>query len=184
MSKDKATEYLASLPPEVLKALVEAADRLLGVRQRVRGFEVAKGFEGRVRRMPQRATPGSGGYDIWPLEEITLAPGECHTFYTGVKAYMQADEILIINIRSSYGIKYGIQLCNEQGWIDSDYYANEKNDGVIMIKVKNTGTRPFTFTKDEPFAQGMFIKYYIADNDKPRFPARRGGVGHTSRGAK
>ncbi|MCL6559082.1 MAG: hypothetical protein K6U74_09825, partial [Firmicutes bacterium] len=153
-------------------------------RGRRRGFEVARGVEGRVGRLPQRATPGSGGYDFWPLEEVTLEPGQSHTFYTGVKAYMPPGEILLINIRSSYGIKYGIQLCNGQGWIDSDYYSNKDNDGVIIIKVKNNGDSHFTFKKDEPFAQGMFISYKIADSDKPRLPGRNGGVGHSTAAQK
>lgn len=148
---------------------------------RIRGFEVARGFEGRVSHMPQRATPGSGGYDFWPLEEVTISPGESYAFITGVKAYMPVDEILIVNIRSSYGIKHNIQLCNEQGWIDSDYYSNEDNDGVIIIKVINNGAAPFTFKKSEPFAQGLFVTYHITDDDNPRFSARQGGIGHTTK---
>ncbi|MCL6638449.1 MAG: hypothetical protein K6T80_02045 [Firmicutes bacterium] len=163
-----------------LEALKHLLEEELNRRGRRRGFEVARGFEGRVGRMPQRATPGSGGYDFWPLEEATLKPGESRAFSTGVKAYMQPDEILLINIRSSYGIKHGIELCNEQGWIDSDYYANPGNDGVIVIKVKNTGNKPFTFRPDEPFAQGLFIKYLTADGDTPRLPGRTGGLGHSS----
>lgn len=170
---------LEGLSPETLEVLIELAKSLLKKKQRVRGFEVAKGFEEKVVHMPQRATPGSGGYDFWPLEEVTLQPGESHIFYTGIKAYMPMDEILLINIRSSYGMKHGIELCNGQGWIDVDYYSNEDNDGVIIIKVKNSGSKPFTFKKDEPFAQGMFVKYYIIDNDKPRLSTRRGGLGHS-----
>jgi dUTP pyrophosphatase len=148
--------------------------------RRRRGFEVARGFEGKVLHMPQRATPGSGGYDFWPLEEVVLKPGESHAFYTGIKAYMPENEILLINIRSSYGINHAIELCNEQGWIDSDYYANKDNDGMIVIKVKNSGSQPFTFKKEEPFAQGLFISYHVTDDDCPRLPRRDGGLGHSS----
>jgi len=146
---------------------------------KVRGFEIAKGYEKKVAHMPQRATPGSGGYDIWPLEDKALMPGEEYAFFTGVKAYMQEDEILLINIRSSYGIKYGLELCNEQGWIDSDYYGNSDNDGIIIVKVRNSGIKPFLIEKSKPFAQGMFVKYLKADNDKPRKEFRTGGVGST-----
>lgn len=164
-----------------LKTLARLAEAELNKRGWRRGFEVAQGFEGKVARMPQRATPGSGGYDFWPLEEVLLNPGESYSFFTGVKAYMPQGEILLVNIRSSYGIKYGIELCNGQGWIDSDYYSNRDNDGVIIIKVKNTGDKDFTFKKEEPFAQGMFISYHLADGDRPRLPAREGGIGHSTK---
>lgn len=176
--KQKLAEILEDLPEEKLARFMDfLRDRNQG---RTRGFEVARGFEGRVEQMPRRATPGSGGYDFWPLEEVVLQPGESHAFHTGIKAYMLQNEILLINIRSSYGIKYGIELCNQQGWIDSDYYSNKDNDGVIIIKVKNTGPEPFTFKRDEPFAQGMFVRYYLADGDSPRLASRDGGLGHSS----
>lgn len=168
-----------NLSPDTLKKLLVFLEKQIESTAR-RGFEPARGYEDIVQHLPRRATPGSGGYDFWPLEELTLNPGESHPFYTGVKAYMSQNEILLVNIRSSYGIKHGIELCNEQGWIDSDYYSNKDNDGVIIIKVKNTGPKPFTFKKDEPFAQGMFIRYYLADNDNPRLAARGGGLGHST----
>lgn len=171
---------LADLSAKTLELLIDLAKEELRKKRRLRGFEIAKGFEGKVKKMPQRATPGSGGYDFWPLEDVTLQPGEEHSFYTGIKAYMPDDEILLINIRSSYGIKHGIELCNEQGWIDADYYSNVDNDGVIIIKVRNSGTKPFSFKKNEPFAQGLFISYHITSDDKPRLVNRRGGVGHSS----
>ena len=171
---------LEDMSSSQLEALVRMAGEELKIRGARRGFEIARGFEGKVRHLPQRATPGSGGYDFRPLEEVLLKPGESHSFYTGIKACMPADEILLVNIRSSYGLKHNIELCNEQGWIDSDYYSNPDNDGVIVIKVKNAGDEPFTFIKEEPFAQGMFIRYYITDDDIPLLPAREGGLGHTS----
>lgn len=180
MSKKKAIiAILSELPEEKLAQLAEHLKDILD-RDRRRGFEAARGFEGKVEQMPRRATPGSGGYDFWPLEEVLLQPGESHAFHTGIKSYMPRDEILLVNIRSSYGIKHGIELCNEQGWIDSDYYSNKENDGEIIIKVKNSGLKPFAFKKEEPFAQGMFVRYYLADDDKPRLADRQGGIGHST----
>jgi len=180
MDNNKLTKVLEEMPLQLLETIARLVENELKKRGRSRGFEVARGFEGKVLRLPQRATPGSGGYDFWPLEEITLEPGQSYAFCTGVKAYMPRGEVLLINIRSSYGFKYGIELCNGQGWVDSDYYSNKDNDGVIIIKVKNNGDKSFTFKKDEPFAQGMFINYNITDDDSPRLPSREGGIGHTS----
>lgn len=178
--KSEIVELLSKLPEEALELLAKLAKSQIKKRQRQRGFEIAKGFGEKVVHMPQRATPGSGGYDFWPLEQITLNQGESHAFFTGIKAYMPVNEILLINVRSSYGIKHGIELCNEQGWIDSDYYSNRDNDGVIIIKVKNSGINPFTFKKEEPFAQGLFVSYYLTDDDNPRLASREGGLGHSS----
>lgn len=173
-------ELLSDLPQEALEALAGLLTLQAGGITPRRGFEVARGFEGKVAHMPQRATPGSGGYDFWPLEEVTLLPGKSHAFFTGIKAFMPMNEILLINIRSSYGIKHDLELCNEQGWIDADYYSNQDNDGVIIIKVKNAGTGPFTFRKEEPFAQGLFVRYHTTHDDSPRLTSRDGGVGHSS----
>ncbi|MTI82841.1 MAG: hypothetical protein FH756_02860 [Firmicutes bacterium] len=183
MKEWEIKKILTELPEEALDALKELST-VQRKGKKVRGFEPAKGFEGKVANLPRRATPGSGGYDIWPLEEITLQPGERYSFHTGIKAYMPKNEVLLVNIRSSYGIKHDIELCNEQGWIDSDYYSNVDNDGLIIVKVKNTGNKPFTFQKKEPFAQGMFVTYHVTDDDCPLLAARNGGLGHSFKNLK
>lgn len=177
MHESDIKNHMSKLPVKFLELLISIAKKELREKKQIRGFKIARGYENQVKFLPQRATPGSGGYDFWPLEDITLQAGAEYLFDTGVKAYMPEDEILLINIRSSYGINHGIELCNEQGWIDSDYYSNPDNDGVIIIKVKNSGSKSFFFSKEKPFAQGLFISYHITSDDKPRLPARQGGVG-------
>ena len=56
---------------------------------------------------------------------------------TGVKAYMEDDEVLYIYNRSSNPKKKGLILANSVGVIDKDYYGNQDNDGHIMVAFFN-----------------------------------------------
>ena len=63
--------------------------------ERVRGFEVAKGFENEGVNMPVRKTKFSAGYDIEAAEDCVIPAfklGQKPTLVkTGLKAYMQED---------------------------------------------------------------------------------------------
>ncbi len=51
---------------------------------------------------------------------------------TGVKAYMQPDEMLVLANRSSNPLKRGLILPNGIGIVDADYYNNDDNEGEIF----------------------------------------------------
>lgn len=80
--------------------------------ERKRGFEVAKGFEENQIHLPIRKTKFSAGYDIEAAEDCIVPafqPGQVPTLIkTGLKAYMQDDEVLILSNRSSNAKKKGI----------------------------------------------------------------------------
>ena len=78
--------------------------------------------------------------------------------------------------RSSFGIQKGMVLANTVGVIDADYYNNEKNEGVIIIAIRNEGQIPFTIAKGERFAQGVFLPFLPAVLQDER----KGGLGSTS----
>lgn len=61
-----------------------------------------------------------------------------------------------------------------------DFYNNESNEGNIAIKIKNNGTEPLYLTKDEAFAQGIFVKYLTTDDDDIT-EVRTGGIGSTTK---
>jgi dUTP pyrophosphatase len=102
-----------------------------------RGFEVAKDFKNEQVNIPIRKTKDSAGYDIEALEDCTIPPfkfGMKPTFVkTGLKAYMQEDEYLMLCNRSSNPGKKGLVMANSIGIVDSDYYGNADNDGHIMF---------------------------------------------------
>ena len=141
----------------------------------MRRFEAV---QGKLVTLPTRKTIGSAGYDFRCPYSYTLNAGETVVFKTGVKACMNRNEVLYIYIRSSLGIKHKLALTNGTGIIDSDYYNNPDNEGHIMIAVYNTTDSAFTVNKGDRIAQGIFAKYYKADNDSAD-GTRTGGVGST-----
>lgn len=142
----------------------------------MRKFEVVTGFEN--VKLPKRATKGSAGYDFYVLEEAIIPPHQAHIFSTGVKACMNPDEVLMLFVRSSLGIKKHLVLANGTGVVDFDYFNNSDNEGHIMIALHNTSNMPQQVDAGERVAQGIFQKYLITDDDDAE-AERDGGIGST-----
>lgn len=133
-----------------------------------------------VITLPKRKTRYSAGYDIHSPIAIVIAPGESILIWTDVKSFMQQDEVLEIYIRSSLAIKYGMQLKNQVGILDSDYFENESNDGNIGVCLYNTSDKPFEIKEGDAIAQGIFKKYLVIDGDETN-EERTGGIGSTTK---
>lgn len=150
---------------------------------KVRGFEIAKGWEGKGINLPRRATKNSAAYDIEAAEDTLVPafrPGIKPTLVpTGLKAYCQPDEFYMICNRSS-GASKGIVLSNGIGIVDADYYGNAENDGHFRIIVYNLLDHDITITKGERIAQVVFQKYLVIDGDEAS-GERMGGIGSTGR---
>ena len=133
----------------------------------MRKFEVAKGFEDRGVVLPQRKTAKSAGYDIIALtdEDVYVHPGMSVNLETGVKACMEDDEVMLLFIRSSLGIKQGLTLSNSCGVIDADYYNNPDNDGHFILNIINTGNSVQCIPARSRVAQAVFVKYLTVDDD-------------------
>ena len=146
----------------------------------MRKFEVAKGFEDRGVIIPQRKTAKSAGYDIVALtnEDVYLSPGQSVNLATGLKACMEDDEVMLLFIRSSLGIKKGITLSNSCAVIDADYYNNPDNDGHFILNVINTSNEVQCIPARSRVAQAVFVKYLTVDDDNAT-GERVGGIGST-----
>lgn len=150
---------------------------------RKRGFEWVTRWAEAGIRLPMRKTAASAGYDIEAAEGVTIAPGDMVRVPTGLKAYMQPDEVLVLAIRSSLAVKRGLALANGIGIIDADYYDNPENEGHIEVAVRNLGAEPASVKKGERIAQGIFLPYLAIDGDTAGEGApRTGGFGSTGRG--
>ena len=152
--------------------------------EKVRGFEVAKGFEDKEINLPVRKTKFSAGYDVEAAED-TIIPsfkrGNKPTLIkTGIKAYMADDEVLILANRSSNPGKKGLILANSIGVIDKDYYGNPDNDGHIMFAFYNIKDEDIEIKKGDCIGQAIFQKYLIADDDSAE-GERIGGFGSTNK---
>lgn len=144
-----------------------------------RGFEVVTTFLNEHINLPIRKTTFSAGYDFEAAKQVILQPNETKLIPTGVKAYMQADEVLKLYIRSSLAYKKQLNLANGVGIIDADYYNNSDNEGHIMILITNNGNSKVIIEKGERVAQGIFEKYLLIDNEEKLEINREGGFGST-----
>lgn len=152
--------------------------------EKLRGFEIAKGWEDKNINLPKRSTKYAAGYDVEAAEDTiipTFKPGVKPTLIpTGLKAYMQDDEMLCLYNRSSNPKKKGLVLANSVGITDKDYYGNADNDGHIMYAMWNFKNEDVKIEKGERIGQAIFQKYLIADNDNAE-GERKGGFGSTDK---
>jgi len=129
-------------------------------------------------KKPIRGTNLSAGYDFFSPKKYIIGPGENLKIPTGMRVKMQEDEWLGIYIRSSIGFKYNVRLKNSVGVIDADY-VNAQNEGHIWIALYNHGDAPLVIDAGEAFAQGIFQRYLLVEEDEPKEIHRNGGIGST-----
>lgn len=142
-----------------------------------RGFELVS-TETNQDLLPKRETAHAAGYDLKANQDITIESGAIELVPTGVKAYMQTDEVLYLYDRSSNPRKRGLVLINSVGVIDHDYYNNSSNEGIIMAQFKNITNEPVTIKTGDRIVQAVFAKYLTVDNDDAQ-GERTGGFGST-----
>ena len=130
--------------------------------------------------LPKRMTRHSAGYDFLAIEGFTIKPGEIKKIPTGYKATFGTDEMLMILVRSSMGFKYNVRMTNQVGIIESDYYNNIDNEGHMFVSLQNEGDRDFVVKKGGGYAQGIFTKFLICDDDITT-NERQGGLGSTNK---
>lgn len=151
---------------------------------RKRGFEIAKGFENSEINLPVRKTKYSAGYDIEAAEDCIIPSfkrGMKPTLVkTGLKAYMEDDEMLLLYNRSSNPGKKGLVLANGVGVVDKDYYGNPDNDGAIMFAFFNLKDEDVEIKKGDAIGQAIFQKYMVTDDDIAS-GERVGGFGSTNK---
>ena len=152
--------------------------------EKKRGFEIAKGFENKQINLPIRKTKYSAGYDIEAAEDTVIPrfkKGAYPTLLkTGLKAYMQDDEVLLLYNRSSNPKKKGLIMANSVGVIDKDYYGNPDNDGHFMFAFYNIKEEDIVIKKGEAIGQAIFQKYLVTDDDVAE-GERVGGFGSTTK---
>lgn len=176
-----------------------------------RGFEVVSKYATEEIELPVRATKNAAGYDfcaakdfvlpsiwrrdflkiLWALRkqkeftqgELEAAQAVLRPYLvpTGIKAYMQPDEFLMLANRSSNPLKHGLILPNGVGIVDADYYNNANNEGEIFFQLVNFGLTNKVIKKGERLGQGIFLPYLLADAEKAPLQERTGGFGSSGR---
>lgn len=150
----------------------------------MRKFEKVSRVQDIDFNLPVRKTAKSAGYDFECIEDITIEPFKAGMkpalVPTGVKAYMEDDEYLMLVNRSSNPKKKNLVIPNSIGIIDADYVDNPDNEGEIMFAFYNMGAEPITIEKGYAIGQGIFQKFEITDDDAA-VGKRVGGFGSTSK---
>ncbi|ANZ57307.1 dUTP diphosphatase [Fructilactobacillus lindneri] len=176
-----------------------------------RGFKVISKAVDSGIELPKRATENAAGYDfassvdmvlpsIWKigflkalkiiqtnrhLDEVESETAQKvlkpYLIPTGIKAYMQPNEVLIIANRSSNPLKRGMIIPNGIGVIDADYYDNENNEGEIFVQMVNFGIKDRKIKKGERIGQGIFMPYLLADDETAPKAKRTGGFGSSGK---
>lgn len=158
-----------------------------------------RGFENIISsaaKLPVRGTGNSAGYDFFIIEDIFIKPSiiieevfnedgkgyrsslsEPILIPTGVKAYMQDDEVLKLYMRSSLA-KAGLRMTNHVGIIDADYYNNKDNEGHILFMIENFSNEIIFLKTGDRIGQGVFQKYLKTYDDITK-GIRNGGIGST-----
>ncbi|WP_412988724.1 dUTP diphosphatase [Pediococcus siamensis] len=176
-----------------------------------RGFEVVTKYQNQNLNLPYRTTEHAAGYDfeaaedfvlpsiwktnflkvLWALhhqktiseEDLKKGSQDLKPYLvpTGIKAYMQDSEYLLVANRSSSPLKRNLILPNGVGIIDADYYNNAANEGEIFFQLINMGLRDVTIKKGERIGQGIFMPYLKADGTDERATKRTGGFGSSGK---
>lgn len=93
---------------------------------------------------------------------------------------MEDDEYLMLLVRSSMGFKYNVRLVTSWN-CDLDYYNNPVMKDICLLKFKMKIKEVLKINKGDRFAQGIFNKFYLVDDDCAD-KDRTGGFGSTGKG--
>lgn len=127
--------------------------------------------------IPSRKTKSSAGHDMCVPFNVKVMPGDTFKIPTGIRCWMQEDNVMLIFPRSSLGIKKNMSITNTIPVIDADYYEAE-NEGHIIVCIKNNGIEPLYLNQGDAIVQCVFINYGVADEEEI-INKRTGGIGST-----
>jgi len=83
--------------------------------------------------MPVRSTDKAGAFDIYMPEEGSVSGQGAKLIGLGFAAEVPENHVALIVPRSGVGAKYGVELNNTIGVIDSDY----RGEWRVSVKTKN-----------------------------------------------
>ncbi|MGH2410339.1 MAG: dUTP diphosphatase [Chloroflexota bacterium] len=115
----------------------------------------------RIRRLdpdlplPEYATPGAVGFDLYCRADTVLAPGEIALLPTGVAIATPPGYMLLVASRSSTPHRKGLSVPHGVGVIDQDY-AGDGDE--VRCQVYNFTASPVTVKRGERLAQGIFVR--------------------------
>lgn len=109
--------------------------------------------------IPGYATPGAAAVDLRAClkEKVVLKANGRVKIPTGIAIQLPGPEVVaLVFARSGLAAKYGINLTNGVGVIDSDYR------GEIQVLLSNYGAEDFTINHGDRIAQMAFMPVRLA----------------------
>jgi len=100
-------------------------------------------------KIPEKATVGSAGYDLFTAGDVVIQPGEKVMIGTGISLNLPKSTAGVILPRSGFSAKTDLLVLT--GVIDEDY------TGEIKIMVKNWGEKPVEIKESTRLAQILII---------------------------
>ncbi len=131
-------------------------------------------------RLPERASSGAIGFDLFALSREEIQPGEQKFIRTGLVAKAPKPYALFIFPRSSLFRKKGLIFPHSVGVIDFDYCGE---DDELMVPVLNLTSSPVVVEAGERIAQLVLLRVFQeAEVEELSYPPEknsRGGFGST-----
>src|SRR2546423_10775609 len=127
--------------------------------------------------LPEYATAGSVGFDLYCREDTEIAPRKLARIPANVIVSTPPGYMLLLTMRSSTARRKGLLIPNGVGIIDQDY-CGEGDE--LMISVYNFREEPVSVLRGERVAQGIFVPITRATwNEVDDIGLGRGGFGST-----
>jgi dUTP pyrophosphatase len=102
---------------------------------------------------PARTRPGDAAYDLYAVEDFTIAPGERAVVGTGVGIAGPADLAGLVVPRSGLAAQHGVTVLNGPGLIDPSYR------GELRVPLINLGADPFEGAAGHRIAQLLLVPF-------------------------
>lgn len=129
--------------------------------------------------MPIKSTAKAGAFDIYMPEAGAVSGQGSKLIGLGFSAAVPENHVALLLPRSGVGAKYGVELNNTCGVIDSDYRGEWK----AAIKTKNGG--PFRWEPEERVLQFLIVPIAQVElelvDDLDETSRGEGGFGHTGK---
>ncbi len=128
--------------------------------------------EGEGLPVPEQATPGSSGVDLFAAvsRDLILDPGERALVSAGIAVSIPTGFEWQIRPRSGLALRHGVTVLNSPGTVDCDYRGPV---GVILV---NLGDAPFVVHRGDRIAQAVLTRV------EPQVLSRASSLTETERG--
>ena len=129
-------------------------------------------------QIPEYKSPGACAFDLAPVEDATIQPGEIVGLRTGLVIKVPEGYTLLIATRSSTPKKLGLSIPQAVGIVDNDFCGPTDE---LLLTLHNFRQEPVEVKKGQRLCQGLIVPIVRAEfQEKATHDAPdRGGWGST-----